>query len=94
MSIDAPPVRLTLTQAYRNLLDVTSLLLTRQSNRTPAQDVELTRNIKGETNIKVSGSTLEDETLEECAERVAALYEQLRMRFPLESGYVGAQGGR
>jgi hypothetical protein len=74
--------RLTLSQAYANLLEVLGLVLTKQSHRQPTEEVALSRNAKGDTQIVVSGQAHEDETLTACAERVAVLYEQLRARFP------------
>lgn len=84
------PARVGATAAYHDALETIRLLLTRSSGRQPTEEVALTRNAKGETQISVSGQAHEDETLEACAERVSAIYETLRARYPLASGHVGA----
>jgi hypothetical protein len=58
--------------------------------------VDLTRNAKGETQISVSLKADAGATEEEYAavvKQAIATYENTRMKFPLASGFVGAEGG-
>lgn len=84
------PRRLSVTDAYERTAGLLELALSRTTKH-PTEGVDLTRNAKGETQISVSGGTHEGETLEECAARVSAVYIDLRARFPLPSGFVGAE---
>lgn len=87
------PPRVSATRAYHDALDTIRQLLTRQSSgRSYTEEISLTRNAKGETQISVSGQAHEDETLAEAADRVTEVYKTLRARFPLATGYVGAEG--
>lgn len=64
---------------------VVELLLTRP---TPEHSsVELTRNAKGETQISVA---VRNEDPDAAAAKAAELFDSLRARFPMSSGYVGA----
>lgn len=75
------------------LSEVVTQLLSRSGNE--RSSVQLTRNAKGVTQIDVTVRTGDTEgiTTAEDAEREAtAIYERLRARYPLPSGYVGAEG--
>ena len=87
----AAPRRVSSTTAYHDAVELLQLALTRTSPRSYTESVDLTRNAKGETQITVSGQAHEGETLAECADRVTEVYKTLRDRFPLASGYVGAE---
>jgi hypothetical protein len=84
--IDALPRRLTQAQ-------IIGMLLTRGSRE--HSSVALSRNAKGETQVEVTvrtGESDEIDTVDAAAAKAAELYDQLRRRFPLSSGYVGAEG--
>lgn len=94
MSVTEPttaPRRVSATTAYHDAHELLGLMLTRSTARTYTESVELTRNAKGETQISVAGQAHEDESLADCAGRVAAVYQTMRQRFPLATGYVGAE---
>jgi hypothetical protein len=74
-----------------SLSDVLTLVLSRGSAE--RDSVELSRNAKGETQIVIVARTREGETLEDVGERARDEYDRNRMRYPLASGYVGAEGG-
>lgn len=80
---DARAKRMTLSQ-------IVELLLTRgQHDRS---SVALSRNAKGETQIEVVVRTGEGvETVEHACVTAEVVYETLRARYPLASGFVGAQ---
>ncbi len=77
--------RLTPTQ---RLHEVTMAALARRPSE-PEHSVELTRNAKGVTQI---GLTVRGFTAAEVVEQATALYDALRARYPLPSGFVGAEG--
>lgn len=79
-----PPKRLSLSQ-------IVELLLNRGSGE--HSSVELSRNAKGETQIAVTVRTAETGdvlTAEQAAAKAIDLYDQLRSRYPMASGYAGA----
>lgn len=75
---DAPP-RLTPTQ---RLHEVTIAALSRQPVRA-SEEVEVSRNAKGDWQFSVAGVRAEDETLAECATRVLAVANTLDTLHPL-----------
>jgi hypothetical protein len=80
-----PAKRLSLSQ-------IVELLLNRGSGE--HSSVELSRNAKGETQISVTVRTAdagEVLTAEQAMAKAVDLYDQLRSRYPMASGFVGAQ---
>lgn len=88
------PKRLTLADAYTNLAELFGAVLTRQTARHPTEGVEITRNAKGDPQFRIEGQTAEGETLAECAARVAALYDVLHARFPVNGAEKPAEATR
>jgi hypothetical protein len=81
--IEAP--RLTPTQ---RLHEVTMAAIARAPSA-PEHSLSLTRNAKGVTQIELTGRSHD---LAELVASVTELYDTLRARYPLPSGYVGAEG--
>jgi hypothetical protein len=79
------PRRLTPTE---RLHEVTMAAMTRPT-APPEHSCDLTRNAKGATQISL---TVRGTDPAEVVERATALYDTLRARYPLPSGYVGAEG--
>lgn len=52
--------------------------------------VDLSRNAKGETQVGVSVRTAEGEDVTDAELRAVDVYDRLRRRFPMSTGYVGA----
>lgn len=77
--------RLTPTQ---RLHEVTMASLTREA-RPPESSVSLTRNARGVTQIDV---TVRAEAADEAEKQAREIYERLRNRYPLPSGFVDAKG--
>jgi hypothetical protein len=77
--------RLTPTQ---RLHEVTMAALTR-TPAAPEHSCDLTRNAKGVTQIAL---TVRGHDAAEVVALAVELYDGLRMRYPLPSGYVGAEG--
>jgi hypothetical protein len=76
--------RMTLSQVVESLLNRGS---------SEHSSVTLSRNAKGETQIEVvvrTGDTGGVETVGEAEELAVEVYERLRARFPMSSGFVGA----
>jgi hypothetical protein len=75
------------------LSEIVSQLLARTTSE--RSSVELTRNAKGTTQITVTVRTGDHEgitTALEAERHAVDIYERLRARYPLPSGYVGAEG--
>lgn len=75
------------------LSEIVTQLLSRSGNE--RSSVELTRNAKGVTQIDVvvrTGDTEGITTALEAERHAVDIYERLRARYPLPSGYVGAEG--
>lgn len=75
------------------LSEIVQQLLSRSGNE--RSSVQLSRNAKGVTQIDVTVRTGDTEGITTAldAEREAvAIYDRLRRRYPLPSGYVGAEG--
>jgi len=70
-----------LSDAYKSTTELLELALTRAA-RPPSESVEITRNAKGDVQFSVAGSVHDDETLEQCANRVAAVYDALEKAYP------------
>jgi hypothetical protein len=83
--IGPEPPRLTPTQ---RLHEVTMAALSRTPSM-PEHSCELTRNAKGATQISL---TVRGFGPREVVDRAVELYDFLRARYPLPSGYVGAEG--
>jgi hypothetical protein len=81
----AEPRRLTPTE---RLHEVTMAAMTRPT-AAPEHSCDLTRNAKGATQISL---TVRGTDPTEVVERATELYDTLRARYPLPSGYVGAEG--
>jgi hypothetical protein len=79
------PRRLTPTE---RLHEVTMAAMTRPT-APPEHSCDLTRNAKGATQISL---TVRGTDPAEVVERATELYDSLRARYPLPSGYVGAEG--
>lgn len=82
---DTEPRRLTPTE---RLHEVTMAAMTRPS-AAPEHSCDLTRNAKGQTQIAL---TVRGTDPAEVVATACELYETLRARYPLPSGYVGAEG--
>lgn len=84
MTDQAKSPRLTLSQIVEKLLARGGI---------EHSSVTLSRNAKGETQIEVVVRTDQPghiETVEEAETKAAEVFDRLRGRFPLSSGYVGA----
>ncbi|PYO40124.1 MAG: hypothetical protein DMD33_18745 [Gemmatimonadetes bacterium] len=80
-----PSKRMTLSQVVEALL-----------NRGGGErsSVALSRNAKGETQIEVTVRTADTgavETIEQAEQAAQEVYDRLRSRYPMSSGYVGAE---
>lgn len=82
---EGKPKRMTLSE-------IVELLLARGAPE--HSSVSLSRNSKGETQIEVTVRTDRDAgvlTIDDAAAKVIETYDTLRARYPMSSGYVGAQ---
>lgn len=79
------PRRLSPTE---RLHEVTMAAMTRPT-AAPEHSCDLTRNAKGQTQIAL---TVRGTDLSEVVALATASYDALRMKYPLPSGYVGAEG--
>ena len=84
-----------LSDSHRlSLSEIVTLLLSRQQGE--RSSVTLSRNAKGVTQIEVTvrtGDTHESIPAVDAEAAAVAIYDGLRARYPLPSGYVGAEGG-
>ena len=71
------PYHISLSQIVRGQLAVMA------KARPETSSVELTRNAKGDTQIKVSVSRENSETVEATAARCVAVYDELRKKYPI-----------
>lgn len=75
------------------LSEIVTHLLTRTGG--DRSSVNLSRNARGVTQIDVTvrtGDSTEITTAVEAEERAVEIYERLRAKYPLPSGYVGSEG--
>jgi hypothetical protein len=71
-----------------SLSDILGMVLSRGSGE--HDKVALGRSARGETTIEVEVRTREDETVVDAEKRAVEVYERLRAKYPMSTGYVGA----
>ena len=92
---DAPARLSPLRQAYEDAQANVRELLAAAMRRTPdgGFSIALSRDSKGVTKPEVTVRQCDEfPTLAEVEAAVTAAYDRLRMKYPLPSGYVGAEG--
>lgn len=85
------PLRQAYEDAQRNVRE----LLEHAARRTPdgGFSIALSRDSKGLTKPEVTVRQCDEfPTLAECEAAATAAYDRLRMKYPMPSGYVGAEG--
>lgn len=73
------------------MTELVELLLNRQASE--RSSVTLARNAKGDTQIEVvvrTGETADAKTVEDAMDKAVAVYDRLRMRYPLSTGLTSA----
>jgi hypothetical protein len=70
-----------------SLSDILGMVLSRGSGE--HDKVALGRSARGETTIEVEVRTRDNETVLDAEKRATEVYERLRGKYPMSSGYVG-----